>query len=157
MIKKILFTAFFVMTLFSCFSQDISWEQKKQQFKAEKVAYITTKMNFTVEEAQKFWPVYNKYDEILDGIGEKRRKNFNPRCIDVDTLCEAECMKILKTSFALDEEELNARRNFYKELRAVFSDKKIMRYYHAEREFRRRLISEKQGQGASFGKSFKEN
>jgi len=50
-----------------------TWDQCKSRFKCEKVAYITSEMKFTVEEAQKFWPLYNQYDAIFDSIGATRR------------------------------------------------------------------------------------
>ena len=161
MIKKSFLTLLLLVPFLISYSQDgkqqPSWDQRKRQFKSEKIAYITTEMNFTVEEAQKFWPVYNKYDEILDQIGEKRRKNFAPKRAGIDSLTESQCASILDMSFLLDNEELVAKQNFYKELKAIFSYKQIMRYYHAEYEFRRRLISDKQNVNGSFGKSYKEN
>jgi len=32
-------------------------------FKAKKVAFITTSINLTPSEAEKFWPVYNEYEQ----------------------------------------------------------------------------------------------
>ncbi|MBQ3656953.1 MAG: hypothetical protein II956_08950 [Bacteroidales bacterium] len=160
MIKRLFLTVVFLIPFFVAFAQDdkqSSWEQRKRQFKAEKIAYITTEMNFTVQDAQKFWPIYNKYDEILDKIGERRRKNFAPKAGGIDALTEEQCALILDNNVVLDNEELLAKQNFYKELKEVFSHKMIMKYYHAEHEFRRKLISDKQNGGASFGKSYKEN
>jgi hypothetical protein len=35
------------------------------RIEALKIAYITKKLNLSTDEAQKFWPIYNKYmDEI---------------------------------------------------------------------------------------------
>ena len=66
MIKKILFLVAFVCINISAFCQEkndnLTWEQRKQQFKADKIAFISTAMDFTVEEAQAFWPIYNKFD-----------------------------------------------------------------------------------------------
>ena len=33
----------------------------QEEFKAQKVAYITQKVGFTAEEAGKFWPLYNNW------------------------------------------------------------------------------------------------
>lgn len=139
-------------------TQTQQWQQNKEQFKSDKIAYISTKMNFSVEEAQKFWPIYNKYDEILDNIGEKRRKNFEPKrnkC--VSELSEEICQQMLNTAFEIDQEELETRKQFYSELSKLFSQKTIMRYYHAEHEFRKKVICDTKQNGGSFGKSFKNN
>src|SRR5262245_25579731 len=43
---------------------------------ALKIAYLTKKLNLSTEEAQKFWPVYNKYmDEIRKTRQEARQNN----------------------------------------------------------------------------------
>ncbi len=133
-----------------------NWQQQKQQFKADKVAFITTSMNFTVEEAQKFWPIYNKYDEIFDKIADERYHNYDPKrgkCIS--DLSDDVCVRIMENSFILDQKELDARKLFYSELTKIFSPNKIMRYYHTEHEFRRKVMQENHSKGGSFGKSFK--
>jgi hypothetical protein len=67
--KKLLITILMATTLTVAFAQNNdngtpppppSWDDAKKQFKSEKVAYITSGMGLTVEEAQKFWPLYNK-------------------------------------------------------------------------------------------------
>ncbi len=34
----------------------------KDKFRADKVAFLTTRMDLTPAEAEKFWPVYNEFD-----------------------------------------------------------------------------------------------
>lgn len=45
-------------------------EAKKIQ--AMEVAYMTKELNLTPEEAQKFWPVFNKYREDVRGVIQDR-------------------------------------------------------------------------------------
>jgi hypothetical protein len=45
-------------------------EAKKIQ--AMEVAYMTKELNLTPEEAQKFWPVFNKYREDVRGVVQDR-------------------------------------------------------------------------------------
>lgn len=137
-------------------AQNQNWSQQKQQFKADKVAYITTNMNFTVEEAQKFWPVYNKYDEIFDNIADERYHNYDPkRCHNICELSPEVCTRMMENSFVLDQKELDARQKFYQELVKIFPPNKIMLYYHTEFQYRRKVMQESRLQGNSFGKSFK--
>ena len=46
------------------------YENKKENIEAQKVAFITSKLNLTTEESQKFWPVYNEYES------KNRRRSF---------------------------------------------------------------------------------
>lgn len=143
---------------FSVFAQENNqscWEQKKQKFKAEKVAYISSVMNFTVEEAQKFWPIYNKYDALFDEICNQRRALFDPRSVDINSLSSAQCDNILNSSFTLDEKELQAKRNYYNELKVHFKSDFILKYYHSEHDFRRKVFRDNKSCSGSFGKTYK--
>jgi hypothetical protein len=135
-----------------------TYDQCKQQFKSEKVAYITSGMGLTVEEAQQFWPLYNKYDAIFDSIGEARRVNYSRKeCMkNYDKMTDAKAGDIISKSFEYDDLELATRRRYHEELSKVFSQKKILLYYHLEHEFRRQKISDNKPAGNSFGKSFKD-
>lgn len=124
-------------------SNEPNWIQQKQQFKADKVAYITTNMNFTVEEAQKFWPIYNKYDEIFDKIADERYHNYDPKrgkC--VSELSDEVCQRIMENSYVLDQKELDARRQFYQELIKIFSPNKVMSYFNVEYKYRHKVMKE---------------
>jgi len=137
-------------------NDDQNWEARKQQFKADKIAFITTRLNFTVEEAQVFWPIYNKYDVIFDKIGCDRRANYDPRrCKPFDELGDDACRKMMDATFELDQRELDARRQMYDELLKNFAPSKVARYYNAEFEFRRQVMSDNRPKGGSFGKSYK--
>lgn len=136
--------------------QQQNWVQQKQQFKADKVAYITTNLNLTVEEAQLFWPIYNKYDEIFDNIADERYHNFDPKrgkCIS--SIAPEVCTRMMENSFLLDEKELAARKELYNELKKIFDPNTIMKYYRIEHEYRRKVVKENGPKSGSFGKSFK--
>ena len=48
-------------------------EERMKEIKAQKTAYITTKLGLTPEEAQRFWPIYNEYDENREAIRREMR------------------------------------------------------------------------------------
>jgi Spy/CpxP family protein refolding chaperone len=49
--------------------------EKKENIEAMKIAFITNKLELSPEEAQKFWPVYNQYNEKLKDLRKKRRQD----------------------------------------------------------------------------------
>ncbi len=163
-IRIILTTIILTAAIFTAGAQDgggspqPSWDDLKQRFKCEKVAFITSGMDLTVEEAQQFWPLYNKYDAIFDSIGEARRQNFKRKdCIEnLDKMTDAKAGDIISKSFECDAQELQTRRRYHEELSKLFPQKKILLYYHLEHEFRRQKISGNKPVGNSFGKSFKD-
>ena len=58
---KILFPIIFLLVTSLSFSQ--GFKEKREKVKALKVAYITEQLELTTDEAQKFWPIYNAFDE----------------------------------------------------------------------------------------------
>ncbi|MCR5454162.1 MAG: hypothetical protein K6F33_04150 [Bacteroidales bacterium] len=164
--KILLVTILMATTLTTAIAQNTdtskpagTYDACKQRFKSEKVAYISSRMNFSVEEAQQFWPLYNKYDAIFDEIGEARRQNYSRKeCMkNYDKMTNEKAGDIIAKSFEYDSQELDTRRKYHEELSKLFSQKQILLYYHLEHEFRRQKLSDNKPVGNSFGKSFKTN
>ncbi|MBQ5984223.1 MAG: hypothetical protein IJL56_04545 [Bacteroidales bacterium] len=68
-IKYLLCSAIAVLTAVGAFAQDAparqhgnrkDGEEWKEKFQNEKIAFLTSEIDLTVEEAQLFWPVYNE-------------------------------------------------------------------------------------------------
>ena len=51
-------------------------EDWKQKFMSEKIAFLTSEMQITPEEAQVFWPVYNQIWKEKDEVMKKIFKSF---------------------------------------------------------------------------------
>ena len=96
-------------------SQD---EDKKDggRIEALKIAYLTRKLNLTTEEAQKFWPVYNKYSDELRKVQIEARQN-NTSEID------------------RDEKVLNIRKRYNGEFSKALSAEKANSFFRVEKEF----------------------
>ena len=60
----------------SCFAQEAPAQKKHngERAQAEKIGYITQRLQLTPEEAQVFWPVYNQY------AAAAKEAKPNPRC-----------------------------------------------------------------------------
>ncbi len=102
------------------FSYGISFAQQKapQEFRSVqnlKIGYLTNKLNFTEEEAQKFWPIYNKYEAELKALRTDVNKEGN----------------------VLDNEArlLELKKKYQAEFKRAISDEKINDFYKAEKEF----------------------
>ena len=49
-------------------------KERWERYKAEKVAFLTSHLDLTPEEAQKFWPVYNQMEKEKEAAHSKRRE-----------------------------------------------------------------------------------
>lgn len=119
--------------------------KKKDQIKAQKVAFITDKLQLTVEEAQQFWPIYNemnkKSDEIetqLKTIVQNYKKNKETlNKVELETMSD-KIMELHVSSVKLDAE-------YYQKYKKVLPIHKIMELNQAEREFKHELLQKLKG------------
>ncbi len=112
--KKILPILFLICTL--SFLSQAQERQGSGRIEALKIAYITKKLNLSPEEAQKFWPVYNKYSAELRQARADQRSNKS-------TVIETE------------EKMLNIRKKYDKEFRSILSAAKVDTFFRSEKEF----------------------
>lgn len=135
--------------------QDSLWQHHKNRFEADKVAFITTQLNLSPEQAQKFWPIYNKYNarimEIMDA-----RKAMHDKYPDIDKISEAEAAQMLDFIIKSESQEMEIKRDYWNELSKVFSKKSICKLYQADMDFHRALMHKARVHG-SFGKSYSDN
>src|SRR5690606_18477760 len=82
-----------ILFTFTAFSQI----QKGERIKAMKTAFITQELNLSQAEAEKFWPVYNKFDNQLRALKKKEREEVrNVLRNDIQSLNDAQASDLLK-------------------------------------------------------------
>ena len=69
--KKII-TLLLVFVCTISFGQD--FERKAERVKALRVAFISSKLDLTSQEAEKFWPIFNKFDEKQIVLHKQKRQ-----------------------------------------------------------------------------------
>ena len=63
--KKYILILFVMIGSFSGLKAQDGDETRAEKIQALKIAFITQKLQLTADEAQKFWPVYNQYDNEI--------------------------------------------------------------------------------------------
>ena len=103
-------------TLWS-FAQDGQEKPNKgERVEALKIAYLTKKLNLSAEEAQKFWPIYNKY---IDDMRKTQADAKLSKEKEIDT----------------EEKLLNIRKKYNTEFGKALSTEKTNSFFRAEREW----------------------
>lgn len=117
----------------------------KEKIRAYKTAYITQELNLSVEEAERFWPVYNEYDNKLFDIKVEQRHKERGEIKELggpENLSDEQATKFVFNMLSLEKEAAHTREKMYKELSKVLSPKKLLTLYQAEMNFNKRLLSE---------------
>lgn len=130
---KGIWSIIFCLTLHvSLFAQNR--RERYEQIEAVKVAFITNKLDFTTEEAQKFWPVYNNYQKELMELMKKRREYKKKTDITPNDKVNAE--------LAYESKMLDLKKKYKKLYSKTMPSEKILLLYQAEHEFREHLIKQ---------------
>lgn len=120
------------------------FKEKKEQIKALKVSFITTELNLTPDEAAKFWPLYNAFEDKQHDIRKSKLKNFMDRNEDdsIDKLSEKEATSILTQLESTDEELYQLKKKFIVNLKNILPATKILKLKKAEEEFSKKLLQQ---------------
>lgn len=132
--KRILILFLSILTCLSVNAQSSNWKQKIQ---SEKIAYLTTAVDFTPEEAQVFWPVYNQYWKEYYAAHKKTSKAFAQLQED-DT--EKDYEVLIKAYLDALETEQSIIISYYPKFKAVLPAEKVARFYVADENFRKQTL-----------------
>lgn len=121
-------------------------EKFKEKIRVEKVAFISSELELTYDEAQNFWPIYNQYDKDLMAIRDKNRpkdttlNNGFPMRPDFLKMREEEAQTILKNHFQTERDVISLQEKYSKELLKAISTQKITKLFFVEKEFMANVI-----------------
>lgn len=114
------------------------WKQKIMQ---EKIAFFTTEMDLTQEEAQNFWPVYNQFckeEHEAQKLIMTTYKDLNEAIESGKS--EKEISACLNRYLKAREEKRDLSTAAAGRFRKILSDEKVARLYIAEEKFKRNQI-----------------
>ena len=104
--KLILLSLLFLLT-FNGFSQH---KEREERIKTLKIAFITERLAFTETEAQKFWPIYNAFEEENNKL---RRDSYNKRKVeDFDSMTEADAKLLLDDMSSIENKRHKLREKY---------------------------------------------
>lgn len=123
--RLILIITFFLGSFSFVKSQNDNKEDRGEKIQALKIAFITQKLELTSDEAQKFWPVYNRYETDIRQVIRDNKTGGD----------------------AIDNEEkvLNVKKRYRSEFIKVIGQPKTNTLFNSEREFRGVLMRQLKG------------
>ena len=118
--------------------------KKKEQIKALKVAFITNELALTSDEATKFWPLFNAFEEKQQEIKKRKLKGDLKRVDDgsFDNLSEKEATTMLAQMESTEDELYQLKKKFISNLKGIISPIKILKLKKAEENFNRKLLQQ---------------
>jgi hypothetical protein len=127
--------------LLFCKIQPIS-AQKQDNYKMlqqKRVEFLITKLNLTVEESQKFWPLYNEYYEKKHDLSIENRSRFGDH-EHLSQGTEEDYLKALNGIFDYKTKQEQLFQTYYNKYLQVLSAEKVYQLYRYEEEFNKMLL-----------------
>jgi hypothetical protein len=113
-----------------------------EKLNSYKIAFFTRKLNLTSQEAEKFWPVYNEFQDKRNAIQLERQilnRNINKNELNMS---DKEMIEAGDKHISLQVQEASLSQEYHKKFREILSPAKIIRLYQAENQYRLLLLNE---------------
>lgn len=111
-----------------------------ERLRAERVAFFTEKLQLTSQEAEKFWPVFNDYDNRKDKLNNEKRTLALYIERNSDNMSQQEIDESLSKYMAIQQKEYELGKEFHEKFLAILSPRKVLKLYVAENQFRQHLL-----------------
>lgn len=126
----------FLFSLTNVFAQDVESyiEQLKSELKTDRKVIITEAMQFTQQQSEAFWPIYNEFEHELEKLSGKRIANIKDFAANYDSLTDKKADELIKTSFSFQKDRLSLNEKYYKKFAEVLTPIVAAKYMQVENQ-----------------------
>ena len=133
--KKIVILLVLILGFSAAHAQD---DKERERIKSLKTAFITQELNLDNKVAQKFWPIYDKYEEQRRELYHREHRDIK----DVECISESKANELLKEFVEIEKEDYELKRKYFADLKSILSAQEIIKLHQLEEDFHRKLIRE---------------
>lgn len=116
----------------------LSSQNDKDKLEALRVSFISKKVELSVSESEKFWPVYNEYTDKLKAIKRNLRQSYRKK---TEYLTEKDADELYQLDLQSKQAELDIYRQYSEKIKAIIGVSKLIKLRIAEEEFKREMIN----------------
>jgi hypothetical protein len=145
-----------ILFSFLIFCSCILHAQRGENIESLRTGFISQKLNLSNEESQKFWPVYDQYQNDVDALKKQRKANRElvMKAGGIDNMKDADVQKMIATETDIQSLELELHKQYIIKFEQVIPARKVAKFFIAEEEFKIYLLkqlSDRRGVGSRFG------
>lgn len=110
-----------------------------------KIAFFTRRMSFSSSEAEKFWPVYNQYQDKKNKILVERNSIIKDYNKNGNSLSDKQLTELGDKLVSTIAEESSLAVTFHQQLKKILTPAKVIKFYQVENQYKIQLLNELQG------------
>lgn len=103
-----------------------------------KIAFLTSRLTLSQDQAQRFWPIYNEF------VQRRRELNRAARLLRRDAtnpaLTDAQLRDYFNQDFNTRQQQLNLEKEYFDKLQRVVSLRQLAQLFQAERDFTKEVL-----------------
>ncbi|PSL07310.1 Spy/CpxP family protein refolding chaperone [Cecembia rubra] len=138
----ILILAFFLCFASLSMAQRGNQQYDQEKFEAARIAFITNRLDLKASQAEKFWPIFNQYQEERKSMMEELSMLNRQAGREID---DEKAKELINKRFELQEKLLNREKRFMNEIIQVISPSQAVKLGGANRDFTRHVYRMQQG------------
>ncbi|NVJ85562.1 MAG: hypothetical protein HWE15_04610 [Algoriphagus sp.] len=108
-----------------------------EKLEAARVAFITTRLDLSTEQAEKFWPIFNEFNKKREA-NLKKIAGLNPKNQEED-LTEDQAKQLITQRFTIQKEMIKEEEEFVEKVSQVISYQQVLKLNGLNRDFARML------------------
>lgn len=140
-IIKLVFLAFLLFPAVS-FAQQNETTYDKEKLEAARIAFITNRLDLKPEQAEKFWPLFNKYNDersqMMDQLSSLNRGSMYETS-------DSKAKETIQQRLKLQQKLLDKERQFMEDITKVITPVQAVKLGGVNREFTHKVYRMDQG------------
>lgn len=134
--KRVLIIALLFIAGFH--QNSLAQDDRSAKIRAMRASYLSGKLNLTEQQANRFWPIYNRYSDERKALRAGYKKLFNGP--QNNTMDKIQANNWVDDNIEYQEKELALKKKYKDELLKIISAQQLAILYQSEREFKKVLI-----------------
>ncbi|HWA35685.1 MAG TPA: hypothetical protein VG737_16195 [Cyclobacteriaceae bacterium] len=131
--KKIVYIVAFVFFGIAAYAQPTETELVRSAFRLEKKAIVADFLQLKEDDAAKFWPIYEKYEqERVAQVGNRRLQLIDQYVKKYETMDDASVDKLVAESASIQKKEVAVREKYYNQVKKAISPSVAARFWQVE-------------------------
>lgn len=116
--------------------------ENKERVEALRIAFLTKRLSLTPDEAQKFWPIYNEYNQALENVRKESQLMRKAMKEGMETMSDKDVEKVADEFLGQRRKELEIVEKYHVQFKKILPIRKVAVLYKSDRDFKRHLLEE---------------
>ena len=109
----------------------------KDRVEALRMAFISKKLELSTAESEKFWPVYNEYNDKVRALRKNLRQSYRAKA---ETMTDKDAEELIALELQSRQAETDVHKQYTEKIRTIIGAKKLAKLRIAEEEFKREMV-----------------